>query len=200
MRNKLYLLLTLLFIGYTAANAQKLVTESGNTDFLKGQKNFKIDYTFDGLTVGKNKPEDVYVKEKISEMNAKEAGKGDKWFEGWKANRDTRYKPKFEELMIRTLGDKAAISAEAKYTLVVNTTMIEPGYNIGISKMPAYINVTFSWYESASPGKVLCKQTLYKVAGSQYGGYDFDVGTRVAESYAKSGKILGKYLASKVFK
>lgn len=200
MKNKFSLLFSLIFVGYSAANAQKLVTESGSMDFLKGQKSFKIDYTFDGLTVGKNKPEDVYVKEKVAEQNAKEPGKGDKWLEGWKSNRDTRYKPKFEELMDRSLAGKAIISNDSKYQLTVNTTMIEPGYNIGISKMPAYINVTFIWAEVADPGKVLCKQSLYKVAGSQYGGFDYDVGSRVAESYAKSGKILGKFLASKVFK
>ena len=203
MKTKMSLLIGLVFTGYSAANAQKLVTESGNTDFLKGEKSFLIEYTFDGLTVGKNKPEEVYTKEKVAEQNAKEPGKGDKWLEGWKKNRETRYQPKFEELLDKMISGKATIapaSSGAKYKLIVNTTMIEPGYNIGVSKMPAYINVTFSWVEAAAPDKVLCKQTLYKVAGSQFSGYDYDVGSRVAESYAKSGKILGKYLASKVWK
>ena len=203
MKTKMSLLIGLVFTGYSAANAQKLVTESGNTDFLKGEKSFLIEYTFDGLTVGKNKPEEVYTKEKVAEQNAKEPGKGDKWLEGWKKNRETRYQPKFEELLDKMISGKASIASAgsgAKYKLIVNTTMIEPGYNIGVSKMPAYINVTFSWVEAASPDKVLCKQTLYKVAGSQFSGYDYDVGSRVAESYAKSGKILGKYLASKVWK
>lgn len=203
MKSKLCFLLGLIFIGYSAARAQSLVTESGSMDFLKGEKSIKIDYTFDGLTVGKNKPEDVYCKEKVTELNGKEPGKGDKWLEGWKKNRETRYQPKFEELFDKSIGGKATIAqpgSDAKYTMIINTTMIEPGYNIGISKMPAYINVTFLWVESANKEKILCKQSLYKVAGSQYGGYDFDVGSRVAESYAKSGKIMGKYLAGKVLK
>ena len=185
MKTKMSLLIGLVFTGYSAANAQKLVTESGNTDFLKGEKSFLIEYTFDGLTVGKNKPEEVYTKEKVAEQNAKEPGKGDKWLEGWKKNRETRYQPKFEELLDKMISGKASIASAgsgAKYKLIVNTTMIEPGYNIGVSKMPAYINVTFSWVEAASPDKVLCKQTLYKVAGSQFSGYDYDVGSRVAES------------------
>lgn len=192
-------MLSLVLGGYTA-NAQKLVTESGNLDFLKNEKSINIDYTFDGLTVGKDKPEAVYCEEKVKELNAKEKGKGDKWLEGWKSNKDQRYRPKFEELFDKMVEGKATIRKDAKYLLIVNTTMIEPGYNIGISKMPAYINVTFNWVDASDPTKVLCKQTLYKVAGSQYGGYDFDVGTRVAESYAKSGKIMGKYLASNVWK
>ncbi|HWN96764.1 MAG TPA: hypothetical protein VNT99_17175, partial [Methylomirabilota bacterium] len=69
---------------------------SGSLDFLKGEKTLNVEYTYDGLTVGKG-TEQAYIDKKVAEFNAKEAGKGEKWLEGWKTDRTKRYQPKFEE-------------------------------------------------------------------------------------------------------
>ena len=80
----------------------------------------------------------------------------------------------------------------AKYTLIFHTTHTETGYNIGISKRPAYIDGEAWLVETADKSKIVAKITVDNVPGSQFTGYDYDTGTRLAECYAKAGKDLGK--------
>jgi len=39
-----------------------------------------------------------------------------------------------------------------------------------------------------------------KAPGQDWGGFDYDAGYRIQESYAKSGKTLGQFLTKKAFK
>ena len=188
-------------VGFTATAQKKTHAKKGKYDFLKGEKTLSLEFNYNFMTIGrKNITEEDYVNKKVSEYNAKEAGKGDKWKEGWEGSRETRYEPKFETLLNKSMG-KSGISAskgaEAKYTLVVRTVMIEPGYNIGISKQPAYVNFEFDFVETGSK-TVVASYILYTVVGSQMGGFDFDSGSRIAESYAKGGKMLGAYITKGV--
>jgi hypothetical protein len=193
---------SILFLNLSA-NAQKVVVESGNLDFLKGQTALKIDYNYDNMGVGKFKTESEYVNQKVSDYNTKEAGKGDKWKEGWINARKDRYAPKFEELINKEL-EKSKVSVlqtntTAKYTLIVKTTFIEPGFNVGVMKQPAFVDMDYIFVETANPSVVLAKLYGKKFMGAQAMGFDYDAGSRIAESYAKSGKVLGKYLAGKAF-
>jgi len=45
---------------------------------------------------------------------------------------------------------------------------------------------------------VIAKISIDDVAGQTFGGYDFDTGVRLQESYAKAGKELGKFLRKKL--
>ena len=115
------------------------------------------------------------------------------------ADRATRFEPKFEELFNDAGPIKGFRGTEAaKYVLVVHTSFTEPGYNIGISKMPASINADVSLKEKAS-GNVVGVLMMNGVPGSQYGGYDYDSGTRLAESYAKLAKEIRKWMVKNVF-
>ncbi len=170
--------------------------KKGKYAFLKGEKVLNLEFDYSNMTVGKKLAEDEYVSKKVSDHNAKEAGKGDKWKENWLGARSKRYEPKFETLINKSL-TKAAIKASqgaaAKYTLIVKTTYTEPGFNIGIMKQPAYVNFEMVFVETASK-KEVAKYILPKIPGSQTMGYDFDVGTRIAECYAKGGKMIGNYI------
>lgn len=185
-------------VGVTAMAQKKTHAKKGKYDFLKGEKTLNLEFNYNFMTIGKkNISEEDYVNKKVTEYNKKEAGKGDKWKAGWEGSRETRYEPKFEALINKSMtksGVKASKGAEAKYTLVVRTVMIEPGYNIGISKQPAYVNFEFDFIETETK-KEVASYMLYTVVGSQMGGFDFDSGSRIAESYAKGGKMLGAYIA-----
>lgn len=185
-----------LLVGVVAftMNAQKVQIKKGNLNFLKGVKEVNVEYDYSKMGVGKFKTEKDYVDKKVKEHNEKEAGKGDQWKEAWENARSTRYEPKFEELINKEL-DKLKIRVfqdqkDAKYTLTVVTTFTEPGINIGIYKQPAYCN--FKYVFTDDKGKIVCELLQSKVPGSQFTGYDFDAGSRIAESYAKGGKSLGK--------
>jgi len=150
------------------------------------------------MKVGKDESEAKYVAKKVEEGNEKEAGKGDEWKKSWENSREARYQPKFEELINEKLENtKITVSEkteEAKYQLIVRTVYTEPGFNVGVMKKPASVNFEFVFIEIET-GKEVAKYALDKVPGSQAMGFDYDVGSRVAESYAKAGKMLGSYIA-----
>ncbi|MFD2918435.1 hypothetical protein ACFS6H_01865 [Terrimonas rubra] len=172
------------------ANAQKIKVTEGSLDAVKGVTEYKLEFTYNDLAVGKFKDEAEYIAKKKEEYNKKEAGKGDKWAESWISDREGRFEPKFTELF--TEYSKATVSDKAKYTLIFHTTFIEPGFNIGVMRKNAEINGEVTIVETANPGKVLAKLTITKSPGAQFGGYDFDTGVRIAEAYAKAGKEIGK--------
>ena len=161
------------------------------------KKNINTEYDFSNFGVGKYKNESSYVADKVKEGNSKEAGKGDAWEVKWQGAKKTLFPEKFEKLIndvMEKKGQKYGNFPTAKYTVIVKTTFLEPGYNIGISKKPAYINLEVSFVETANKSKVVAVYYLTQVPGSDAMGFDFDASGRISESYAKSGKMVGKEL------
>jgi hypothetical protein len=194
---KTTLLLLAIVLGLSV-QAQKIKLVSGDLSFLKGQKSIMVDFEYsDDLMVGKM-TEAEYIKKKQADAEAHEAGSGEKWLEMWKGDRVKHYQPKFIELMNAYLVKPGVTVSEtatdAKYKLVVTTTFIEPGFNVGVMSRPAYINLTLTFVEIAS-GKEMAKLTLEKSPGQGVG--DYDTGYRVGEAYAKAGKELAKFLVKK---
>ncbi|MDO9254519.1 MAG: hypothetical protein Q7U54_03330 [Bacteroidales bacterium] len=185
------------------AQAQKIKLVSGNLTFLKGEKSINLQYYYDNVKVG-DMDESNYIKKKVTEYNAKEPGKGDKWLENWKNDRKTRYEPKFEELFNKYLEEvntKAKEGdADAKYTLLIKTKMIEPGFNVGVVRRPAKIDVEVEISAAGSPENKLAELTIFDVPGADAMGFDFDSGERISEAYAKLGKALAKYIVKNTVK
>ena len=183
-------------------NAQSIKLEKGDFTQLKGQTTLNVEYVYDNLIVGK-KSEDDYIKEKVAEYNKDEPGKGDRWQINWKKDRTNRYEPKFEELMNKYLNEnniKVGADATAKYTVIIKTLVIEPGFNVGVMRRPASINVEISFVETSNKSVDIAKVTMIRVPGSDVFGYDFDVAQRISESYAKCGKELAKLIIKKGLK
>ena len=189
-----------MFFAAGSINAQKIKVVSGDVKPVLSEKEINIQYDYSNMKVGNkdNLAEEEYVNKKVTEKNKDEAGSGDKWKAGWTNARTEKYQPKFEELINKEL-EKSAIKhgnyPTAKYTLIVRTVLTEPGYNVGVMKQPSFVNYEFTYVETANPTNVISKMSLDKVAGMQAMGFDYDTGTRISESYAKGGKVLGKYLA-----
>ena len=196
-------ILSFAFCLSTTIKAQRIELKSGNLDFLKGQKDINVEYVYDDMTVGKLKEED-YVNKKVADYNEKEAGKGDKWAVKWEEDRETRFQLKFEQLLNKYLEKSGVIveqnNNETSYTLILKTTFTEPGFNIGIMRKPAFIDVEVVFVETENHDNILATIEIKKSPGADAMGYDFDTGTRIQEAYAKCGKELAKYLAKKAFK
>jgi hypothetical protein len=174
--------------------AQKIKLIEGDLSALKGQTSVNTEFIYDGMLVTtKNKPEAEYLAEKTAEYNKKEPGKGDKWAATWKDDRKARFEPQFRELFNKYSGISTT-DEKAKYTLIFKTTSTETGYNIGISKRPAFIDGELWVVETANKDKALAKITIMNVVGSQFGGFDYETGARLQECYAKAGKELGAYI------
>ena len=69
---------------------------------------------------------------------------------------------------------------------------METGYNIGISRKNASINVEAIFVKTNDKSTLLALITMTKVPGR--GSADFDTGYRIGEAYAKAGKELATYI------
>lgn len=176
-----------------ASHAQKIKLIEGNLSVLKGQKSLKTEFTYDNMAVGKYPNEADYIAKKKSDYDEKEAGKGDKWAEEWVSDRQERFEPQFRELFSR-YSDMSTVDENAPYTLIFKTTKTEPGWNIGISRSPAYIDGEVWIVDSGSPDKVVAKITITKSPGRDAMGYDYETGARLEEAYAKAGKEIGAFI------
>ena len=200
MKKQLIILGAMFFLACNVIHAQRIVLKSGDLSFLKGQKEIKIQYDYSDLKVGK-KAESEYISDKVEAKNKKEPGTGDKFKESWLNDRPSRYEPKFEELFNKYMGEQGIKGGKdltsAKITMIVHTTCIEPGYNIGISRQNAYTDFVITFKDDSKELSVL---SIDNSPGGTFGGYDFDSGERVAESYAKCGKSLAGFLIKKGLK
>ncbi len=184
------------------SNAQKVKVKQGDLNFLKGQTELMVKFTYDNMGVGKFDNEEDYVNKKVSDYNKKEPGRGDAWHKAWIADRDEHYEVKFDELMNDYL-DKINLQigsrfTDAKYTMIFHTYFIEPGYNIGISRRNAYISGEAIFVETANPDNVLCIIDLSKAPGRSFGGSDYDTGFRIGEAYAKCAKTFAGFILKKL--
>lgn len=203
MKKSIPMMLFVLLFAISSTFAQKIKVLAGDVTAFKGKEVVNIEYDYSKMSVGKFKNEEDYIEKKVKEYNEKEAGKGDKWAQAWVDDRGNRFEPKFEELFNKYASGKTGGVALEKhgdneYTLTFKTTFTEPGFNIGMMKKPASINGELILTDSN--GKELVKMAAYGCPGSQFGGFDFDTGTRIAESYAKCAKSLASYIVKKGLK
>lgn len=191
------------------ASAQKMKMASGSFKALKGQKDVNVVYQYDPMNVGtgkRAKKEAEYVAEKKAEYNEKEAGRGDSWEKSWVADRENRFQRKFEELFNKYIQKKmdgmtiATGRDDAEYTLIVHTTMTEPGFSIPmVMTVPAGIDMEISLVKTGSDD-ALGKMTLEGAPGNSFAGAAWDTGNRIQEAYAKAGKSFAKWLPKKGMK
>jgi len=177
--------------------AQKIKLVDGDLKFLKGQDEIGVKFTYDeNMKVGAG-TEAEYIDKKMTEADEKEPGAGEKWKAAWYGDRTDHYQPKFIDLFEDVLKKKEVILLEdgenTTYTMIVHTTFIEPGFNVGVMSKRASVNMTVTFVETADPAKVMAKFTIMKSPGTAV----FDGGARVGESYAKAAKYFAKYLLDK---
>ena len=181
----------ILIVFFLPLSGQKIRVVEGNLKDLKGIKELNIIYDYSDLTVGKLSEEE-YIAKKVTEKNEDEAGTGDLWKESWLNDRPGRYEPKFEELFAKYApGINFGKDVAADVTMGIHTSFIEPGYNVGISRRPAFINLEIDFIKE---GQVVVSMVIQKSPGQDAMGSDFDTGWRISEAYAKAGKALGRYL------
>lgn len=187
---------------FTLAGAMLVCTQlkaqditKGSLAFLKGVTEINVSFVYTNLNVGKEGKEANYIKKKKATAEEKEAGAGAAWEKSWYDDRPKRYEPRFVQLFAKYANMKiGAEDVKGKYTMVVETKFIEPGYNVGISSGAAIIDLEISIYDAADMKKPLCKIKMDKVKG---GKGQFDTGMRIGDAYAKAGKELGKLVAKK---
>lgn len=189
---KLFIICMLLYA--TCATAQKFKVTTGSFKNLKEIPAYDLVFDYENLKVDKFDTEEDFLKDK---MDKREEKRMDEEFKkSWFADREDRYEPKFIESFNKRFS-KGEITvkknnSDADYVMLVKTTWIYPGYNVGVMRQPSKINATITVYEKNNPDNILFKGDINKVQGNGAAGFDYNSGYRISEAYALLAKIFAK--------
>lgn len=181
-----------LFLITLMAHAQEVDITKGDLSILKDEKTINIELLFEKFSVGDFGKEQDYIKKKTDEYNTKEAGSGEIWARKWKEDKEQKFTPKF--ILGFTNESKMTVSKDAKYTLIFNTTALEPGYSVGVSKRNAGVDGNVWIVETAHKDKKLAVLLVERPGENMWRGAAFDAGSRIADAYFLDGQKVGKFI------
>lgn len=198
------MVIAVLFVSCTMMSQDMNVVQ-GDFGFLKDQKEINVEFDYSKMTLMKeNKSEAQYVEDRTKELNEKSKGVGDIWKKKWNPSKELIWNPKFLELInIVLLKDNKEVSFQegltnAKYTLIVETVWIYPGWDAGIMKQPAKVTTNLKFVETANKSNVLLEISSENAPGDQWGN-NYSNESRIGEGFAKTGKSLAKMLLKKAY-
>ena len=201
---KKLMMLAGLFVSCTMMS-QDMEVVKGDFGFLKDQKEVNVEFDYSKMTLMKEKKAEAqYVEERAKELNEKNKGTGDIWKKKWNPSKELIWNPKFLELInvVFSKGDKEVSFQEglntAKYTLIVETVWIYPGWDAGIMKQPAKVSTNLKFVETANKSNVLLEISSENAPGDQWGN-NYSNESRIGEGYAKTAKSLAKMLLKKAY-
>lgn len=179
------------------AFSQSIVVSSGSLPPFQEDKMIEFAFTYNDMLVGKM-TEAEYVDKKVSEYNAKEEGRGDAWLEAWEGDRVQRFEPKFEELFTKHLEKyDFSIDSSSKYLVIINTDFTEPGFNVGVARRNASVDLTCRIIDKSTEEEIGVVK-IRNASANNFWGTDFEVGYRIQECYAKAGREFAKFLVKKL--
>lgn len=202
MKKQLTLITTILIV--TLSYSQKMKIESGDFSFIKNQKEINVEFVYDDMTLYKDhKTNEEYMKERSTKLEEKSRGTGKAWEKLWISSREITYAPKFLELINKYIKKKGEthFSREAlksKYTLIVNSIWLYPGYNVGVMKKGAKLTTKLTFVETDNRDNVVLSINAKNAPGDVFGG-SYSNEHRIGEAYAKTGKTLAGLILKKAF-
>jgi len=194
----------LLAVACTSVYSQKIKVEQGGFDFIAGQKEINVEFDYSNMKLMKeNFTNDEYVTKRSGDLEKKARGKGKTWEKTWNSSRELIWNPKFLELMNKYVEEKEGIYfaedlPDAKYTLIVETVWLYPGWDAGIMKQPAKVTTNLKFVETANKDNIVLEVSSKNAPGDQWGN-NYSNESRVGEGYAKTAKTLAKLMLKKAF-
>jgi hypothetical protein len=189
-----------LLITSSIVSAQKMEMIKGDFGFLNNQTAVNVEFDYSNLKLMKeNKTEAQYISDRAADLNEKTKGVGDVWKKKWEGAKIAIWNPKFLELVnIVLVKKKKELSFQedlksAKYTLIVETTWIFPGWDAGVMKQPAKVSTNLKFVETENRSNVLLEITTKEAPGDQWGN-NFSNESRIGEGFAKTGKSLAGFI------
>ena len=138
---------------------QKMKVTSGNFDFLKGQTELNLQMDYSHVEFYKeNMNEAAYIAKQQKDIQ--KAGKSpdefEKWKKDWEYSKNTQFVDKFLASMNKNTDIKTSVNnPAAKYTLIVETVWIYPGWFGGIMNQPSKLSTLLKFVETSDPSHVL---------------------------------------------
>lgn len=182
-------------------NAQKMKVTSGNFDFLKGQTELNLQMDYSHVKFYKENMDEVaYVAKQ--EKDIQKAGKSpdefEKWKKDWDYSKNTQFAEKFLASMNKNMDLKTSLdNPTAKYTLIVETVWIHPGWFAGVMNQPSKLTTLLKFVETADPSQVLLEIESKNAPGDNFVGLPNN-NDRIAEGYAKTAKTLARMIEKKI--
>lgn len=193
MKKGILLIVVSLFV-MSATYAQKIKVESGDLKFLKDVAEISVVFEYpEDMKYGKTTLEE-YVNDKVAQKEKKEEGSGEEWKEKFYADRE-RYNDKFIFSFEKYTKDLyvAEDDPDFEYTMVVKTTFMEPGFNIGIRSKNSAIDLDIDFVKTNAPDVVIASVKISKAPGAAHP----DAGERMADAYFTAAQKFGKFLEKK---
>ena len=180
--------------------AQIFKTAQGDLNSITGIERYNIIFEYaENLKVPKYDSEESFLEYHRKKKEKKESGSGETFKNLWFINREQLFEPKFiQEFNFFNLKEKQVTVArnisDAQYTMVVRTSLIDPGNSNFFFKKDARLKVIIRIYKSDTPEQVLYKTEKVNVhsKGASTGDYD-----RIMSAYAELGRGLSKHLSRK---
>lgn len=208
----------MLIAATTVTFAQKTKITKGDFTELKGQTEVNVvwDYSEAQVRGGapfatwKAAPEAEWLQQIVDKKNEKEAGTGDDWKKRWEAAKPNNFESSFEtkmaELWEGTLVKRGLDNA--KYTIRIKVTYMDPGYSMGVSASDAWLsgiievvegdNVTSSLTMDQIKGASAAKSIPGMAVVAAIEGATFE--KRLGESFEKMAKSFHAKVLKKAFK
>lgn len=180
--------------------AQKIKVVSGNFEFLKDQKDVNVEFDYREMTFyNENISESEYVKRREKEIgDNKGEAESKRWREDWEDCKNRVFVNKFLTLVNENPRLKFDKNPNAKYTLIVQTEWIYPGWFAAVMAQKAKVSTQLRFVETKDRSKSLLVISSDKAPGDiAFVGVPNN-NDRMAEGYAKTGKTLGKLLERNV--
>ena len=182
--------------------SQTINWKKGNpASLIKKEDSFKLVFDYTHMKVDTFSSEDDFIETTVRKYNLKEPSRGDKWKKEWFSDRTNVFIPRFDLLFSKHTKNKISYSTtnnNSEYVLVIHTTRTSLGFGNHL------IYSTIVWaaecdfdiyvYKSENLKEPLLVGTIEHVKGADCGGYYYETGVRIGESYARLGRELGKNL------
>ncbi|MCQ9634658.1 hypothetical protein MP477_06775 [Chryseobacterium sp. WG23] len=194
---KKILLLSLLTMIVMAFGQEKMELISGNFQALKDQTEVNVELQFENvLFMKENITEAQYLenrKKQVLENPKRGADAWKKWIGEWEKYKKEDYVDHFAKGLNKSYKNISfKKDSSAKYTLLVETKWLFPGWHGGLVVMEAQISGTIKLVETGKPSVVLAEVALNKFDKFIQSKEEVMEYERIATVYESTGRYLAK--------
>jgi len=179
--------------------AQKIKIVTGGVENLIGVNEYNIVFDYSNITIAKFDSEEAFLKEKMQLREEYVKGSGEKFKHDWFSFRDSLYEPRFITAFNDYFSLKRKIkiqeNSDAKYTMLISTVFVYPGYNVGVWYEDSKLKATITIYETNVPENIIFTTKEIYVKGKA----NYHSGKRISNAYGMLARRIAAYLRRKTF-
>ncbi|OCA78039.1 hypothetical protein BBH99_01810 [Chryseobacterium contaminans] len=194
---RLFLLMLTIMVTTVAFGQERMSVVSGNFEVLKDQTEVNVEVQFENvLFMKENITETQYLENRKKQVleNPKRGEEAWKtWIAEWEKYKKEEYVQYFANGLNKTYKEISFKKDNAaKYTLLLDTKWVFPGWHAGLTAMTAEISGTIKLVETNNPSVVLAEVALNKFDRFVHNDQFVMEYGRIAAAYESVGRTLGK--------